>query len=741
MSQSTDQLQFPISGMHCASCAANIQRKLNKVNGVKEAQVNYGSEMATLKIETNSHLQDEIESAISSLGYTAHLKDFNQDDLDKEKQAELDHLKKTLIWSGTITLILMLGMFPGAPKFLHNPLFLLLLATPVQFVAGRRFYSGAWSALKNKTTSMDTLIALGTSVAYLYSVFALIFNQFLTSQGIDVHYYFEASASIITLVLLGKYIELTAKNQTSAAIKELMSLQATTARIWQDHDWQTIPIDKVQKSDRLLVKPGEKVPLDGEIVKGDSSIDESMLTGESFPVLKQTGDKIFGATINTSSAIEIKVTRVGADTMLSQIINMVRQAQGSKAPIQTQVDKVAAVFVPTVIILSLITFIIWMAFGPDPKFTHALVSMIAVLIIACPCALGLATPTSIMVAIGKGAKLGMLIKDASVLESAHQVKAVLFDKTGTITQGKPKVIKLVFDQQLNHNQKSQLASQILSIETLSHHPLAGAIVEHLKDYSLQSVEKFSDHPGKGVSGTIDQRNLIIGTKSFLKSNHVGLGSQIDSAFSPDKSSATVVYVAVDGKHLASLEIADEIRETSRNVVTKLKQMGISSLMVTGDNSTTAQTIAKTAGILPEHVYAKVLPDDKQATVIKSKQKYGLVAMVGDGINDAPALAQADVSIAMGSGTDVAMASAGITLLRSDLQLVPKAIFLSKATIKNINQNLIWAFGYNIILIPVAMGILYPIWGIQLRPAFAAAAMALSSVSVVLNALRLRNTKI
>jgi len=752
VADSSNILSFHVSGMHCASCASNIQRKLGKTSGVLAAQVNYANEQATIKIDNKKFNENEVTQAVESLGYTAHIGIDDTSDLaEMEREEELRELKTKLAVSSFLTLFLLIGaMFPLSPLILKNVLVMLVIATPVQFWVGKRYYKSAWSALINKTTNMDTLIALGTSVAYFYSLVVVLIkyiygSQKLLSLGIPEHVYFETSATIITLILLGKFLEIRAKGQTSQALKKLIGLQAKVAHLVEKGGKIVdVDISSVKPGDMLLVKPGEKVPVDGEIVDGETSLDESMVTGESLPVSKTIGDSVIGATINSTGSFQMKATRVGSQTMLSNIIELVKQAQGSRPPIQKTVDKVSSIFVPVVIVLSLLTFILWFTFGPEPALVRSLVSMISVLIIACPCALGLATPTSLMVGVGKGAQNGILIKNADALEVANKVTTVLFDKTGTITKGKPEVQTISFIGDLSDKEKNQIHGIINEVEKLSQHPLANAVVNYYKNsqqkLSRTKVSKFKDVSGKGISAHADGKDIYIGTLKFMDENNIKINSKIFENVEDLQSQAqTVSYVAYGKRAVAYIGIADSIKDNAREVIAKLKQIGVNSIMVTGDNLKTAQSIAAQAGI--EKVFAQVLPQDKEKKVRELRESGEIVAFAGDGINDAPALAAADVGIAMGSGTDVAIESAGITLLRSDIALVPQAINLSKITMKNIIENLIWAFGYNIVLIPVAMGILYPIWGIQLNPMLASGAMALSSVSVVANALRIKRIKL
>ncbi|MBU0576090.1 heavy metal translocating P-type ATPase [Patescibacteria group bacterium] len=743
MPKNNQTLSFHVSGMHCASCASNITRKLNKTLGVEQASVNYANEQATVTFDEKKISTEQLADAVSFLGYTAHFgSDAATDVADQERAQDLKSLKTKLVVSGILVVILIASMIPDLPMIFRNLWLLWLLATPVQFWAGKRFYQGAWSGLKNKTANMDTLVALGTSVAYFYSVLVVFFGSWLAKYGVDAHVYFEASSAIIAFILLGKFLEIRAKAQTSFAIKELLNLQAKTALVKKAGQWLELPISEVLVGDILLVKPGQKIPVDGEVVKGNTSINESMVTGESLPVSKKIGDTLVGATINRSGSIEMRATKVGNETMLANIVRLVKEAQGSRPPIQALVDTISAYFVPVVILIAIITFIGWMLIGPQPRLVFALISMINVLIIACPCALGLATPTSLMVGMGRGAKLGVLIKDAQALEVANKVKAVVFDKTGTLTEGKPVVQEAVF---IDKSQQTDILVLLKNTEELSHHPLAGALVEFASsklDRKIKdlTISNFHDVSGKGVTANVDKKQIVIGNEKLLQQQQINVSQEIIFQATKLKNKGhTVVFMSVEKHLVAIFSIADSLKKASSAVVESLSKSGITSIMLTGDNQQTAKAIAKEAGI--NEVIAEVLPADKERAIRKLREKYPVVAMVGDGINDAPALAIADVGIAMGGGTDVAIESAGVTLLRSDISLVPIAINLSKATMRNIRQNLFWAFSYNIILIPVAMGVLYPFWGVLLNPILAGAAMALSSVSVVFNALRLKTVKL
>ena len=693
----TTKKSFPIVGMHCASCAKLIERKLSKIPGVLSCAVNYGSEQAT--IEADEKVKDgDLTKAVADIGYKAIINaegEKTPDEIkEEEKGRELYRLKIKVIVSGILSSIIFIGSFPELFGFNINALVLLALATPVQFWAGWEFYLATWSGLRNRAASMDTLIAIGTTAAYGYSIFSLF--------GLVSGMYFDTAAVIITLILLGRFLEAKAKAHTSDAIKKLLGLQAKTARVIRDGREIDIPIEEVKLGDKIRVRPGEKIPVDGVIVEGESAIDESMVTGESIPVDKIAGSSVIGATINKSGTFVFKATKVGSDTMLSQIVKMVSEAQGSKAPIQRLADIVSSYFVPAVLMLAVLVFVIWFDFG---FFGFAFVNTIAVLIIACPCAMGLATPTAIMVGTGKGAGKGILIKDAGSLETLHKIKTIIFDKTGTLTKGQMILVNEVDNKHL------QIAA---SLEKNSEHPIAQAIVNRAKEkkIKLSEVSKFKALEGLGVEGIINGKRYFLG-----------------------KSKEGGVVLTINHRQLAIFKVSDEMKEGVKEVVAGLTSKGIDVWMITGDNEKVAHEIAKKAGI--KNVLAGVLPSQKKDKVKEFKD----VAFVGDGINDAPALAASSVGIAMGTGTDVAIESAGVTLLNRDIRSVLTAFNLSRVTLNVIKQNLFWAFGYNVILIPVAAGVLYPFFGLLLNPALAAFAMAASSISVVVNSLRLKTLKI
>ncbi|PIS41378.1 MAG: copper-translocating P-type ATPase [Candidatus Kerfeldbacteria bacterium CG08_land_8_20_14_0_20_42_7] len=725
------KINFYVSGMHCSSCASNIQRRLKKTDGVSEASVNYANEQAYVSYNPNEVSIKTVGQVVNSLGYKARVNEKNADDLlEKDRSKRLHALKVRLLFGVLVSFLLLLGsMLPSSPAFLQNMYVMLILATPVQIWLGKDFYASAWSAIKNKTTNMDTLVALGTSVAFGYSLVVIIFSEYFSSYGLTQHVYFETSATILTLILLGKFLETRAKGQASAAIKKLLTLQPTVAHIRKHEEWIDVSIDQVVSGDVLLVKPGEKIAVDGMVVNGMSTVNESMLTGESVPVEKKDGDEVFAATINSFGSFEMRATHVGQATKISHIIRMVREAQGSRPPIQKLVDSISSYFVPIVIGLSIVTFFIWFLVGPDPKLPHALVSMISVLIIACPCALGLATPTSLTVGIGRGAQLGILIKNSEALEVANKISLVVLDKTGTLTQGEPSV---------TYVSSTETAQIAYSLEQKSEHPLAYAIVREAKEKKIQASEviDFTAIIGRGVQGNISGEQYFLGSHEFIKEQGVKISNdQIKEIEEYESKGETVLQLARKNQFIGVISIADEVKSEARQAIKKLSALGVTSVMLTGDNPKTAESIANTVGIVEWK--ARVRPEGKAEYIKEAQRNHKIVGMIGDGINDAPALAQANVGIAMGSGTDIAMESAGITLLHGDVSLVPQAIKLAKKTMHNIIQNLIWAFGYNIILIPVAMGALYPVFGIQMNPMLASAAMALSSVSVVTNALRLK----
>jgi len=726
-----NEISLKISGMTCAACSARIEKKLNSLPGIEAAHVNLGTEQASVNYEPEVIKVADMIKAVKAMGYDAeNWESITPDRAKQEKDAEIQALRLLLLASILLSLPLVSAMFLSlfrlhvpALAFLHNQYFQLVIATPVQFIIGARFYKHAFNALRSGSANMDVLISMGTSAAYFYSMYNVFYQT--VPAGMMKDLYFEASAIIITLILLGKYLEAVAKGKTSEAIRKLAQLQPRTARVIREGREQDIPIEEVILGDLIIVRPGEKVPVDGKITLGNSSLDESMLTGESLPTDKKAGDNIYGATINKFGTFQFKATRVGKDTALAQIIKMVEDAQGSKAPIQKIADQVAGVFVPVVLGIAVLTFLSWFIGGPG--LNKALISSVAVLVIACPCALGLATPTAIMVGTGKGAENGILIKGGEHLEEAYKLNAIVLDKTGTITKGKPEVTDIISLNSLDHNEILRLAA---SAEKGSEHPLGAAIYEKGKETheNLVSPANFSALPGMGIQAVIDSEEIYIGTRTLMLEKGIEVASVEDQISALEDEGKTVMLMGMGHQLVALIAVADTLKEGSREAIADLKAMGLEVYMITGDNRRTAQAIARQVGI--DHVLAEVLPKNKAEEVTHLKDQGKIVAMVGDGINDAPALATADIGMAMGTGTDVAMEAADITLMRGDLRTIPQAIRLSRQTIRKIKQNLFWAFIYNIIGIPfAALGLLNPI--------IAGGAMAFSSVSVVTNSLSLR----
>lgn len=733
---------FPIKGMHCASCVSVTERALKKTPGVKDAVVNLATQKASVTYDEANCTPEQLASSIAETGYTLDLEEKNEELREEEKKKELADLKVKVIASLTSGALLLWGSFPGlmntAPAILQNPFIQLLLALPIQFWAGLDFYKATIPALKHRTANMDTLVALGTTVAFAYSVFVTFFPEVVMNVGLDHMAYFDVSVIVIGLILLGRYFESQAKSGTSQAIKKLIGLQAKTARVLRDGKEVDIPIDQVQIGDTLRVRPGEKIPVDGVVIEGESSIDQSFVTGESIPVDIGKGDNVIGATINKSGTFTYKATKVGSDTLLAQIIKLVEEAQGSKAPIQKLADVVSSYFVPIVIMLAFLTFGTWYIIGPDPAFLFALLNTVAVLIIACPCAMGLATPTAIMVSTGKGAEHGILFKEASSLEIANKINAIIFDKTGTLTKGKPEVTDII---PLNKATKEEVLELAASIEKGSEHSLAEAIVSHAdaQKIKITAVTKFNAIAGHGVEGTVGKKKVFFGNRRLMEREKIAFKDVSKQIEQLENEGKTVMLLATEGKLLGLVAVADTLKETAKEGVARLEKRGIEVIMITGDNERAANAIASQLGI--KRVLADVLPDQKEAEVRKLQAEGKQVAMVGDGINDAPAIAAADVGIAMGTGTDIAIEAADITLINKDLRSVAAAFDLSKKTMRTIKLNLFWAFGYNIVLIPVAMGVLYPFGGPLLNPIFASVAMASSSISVVSNSLLLKRVKI
>ncbi|MGN7165459.1 heavy metal translocating P-type ATPase [Paenibacillus cellulositrophicus] len=730
-------VDFNLEGMTCAACANRIEKGLSKLPGVTNASVNFAMETARVEYSPADISISDMQNKVKQLGYKAVTKQENKKTVDHRKQ-EIKHQKRLLLLSAILSLPLLWSMVAHfsftswiyMPEILMNPWFQLILATPVQFYVGKQFYVGAYKALRNGSANMDVLVSLGTSAAYFYSLYLTI--DWFTA-GANAHHgpslYYETSAILITLVIMGKLFESLAKGRTSEAIKSLMGLQAKTALVVRDGQEMTIPVDEVIVGDMVLVRPGDKVPVDGVVLEGTSSVDESMLTGESLPVEKTAGDAVIGATINKNGMLRIKATKVGKETALAQIIKVVEEAQGSKAPIQRVADVISGIFVPIVVGIAVVAFLVWYFLVTPGEFAEALEKAIAILVIACPCALGLATPTSIMAGSGRAAELGILFKGGEHLEQTHKIDAIILDKTGTVTKGKPELTDVFTELD-----EEDFLRFVGAAEKNSEHPLAEAIVTGIQErnISLPGTEAFEAIPGYGIQAVVEGKELLIGTRRLMEKYDVDAMHAYETMSRLEETGKTAMLVAIDKQYAGMVAVADTIKETSKEAVQRLKGMGIQVIMITGDNERTAKAIAAQVGI--DHVRAEVLPEGK-AEEVKALQAQGkTVAMVGDGINDAPALATADIGMAIGTGTDVAMEAADVTLMRGDLTSIPDAIYMSRKTMSNIRQNLFWALGYNTLGIPIAaIGLLAP-W-------VAGAAMALSSVSVVLNALRLQRVKV
>ena len=733
------QESFPVLEMTCAACATSVESMLKATAGVQDANVNFANQTALVSYDPNVVKPADLQASVRSIGYDIVVD--VEDPQAVHEAAQQEHyrkLKLRTIWALVLSFpVAVLGMF-----FMDLPYgtyVSMILSAIVIFYLGRSYFFTAWKQAKYGQVNMDTLVALSTGIAFLFSAFNTVYPEFWHQRGVHAHVYYEAAALIIAFISLGKLLEEKAKSKTSGAIKKLMGLQPSSVLSVVDGVEKVIPINEVTEGSVIVVRPGEKIPVDGIVTNGNSFVDESMISGESIPVQKTAGEKVFAGTLNQKGSFQFVAEKVGEDTVLANIIKMVRQAQGSKAPVQRLVDRVAGIFVPVVLGISVLTFIAWIVLGGENAFSHGLLTSITVLVIACPCALGLATPTAIMVGIGKGAESNILIKDAESLELAHGVNAIVLDKTGTLTQGRPTVVNSLWK---SGSDASQLKNILYSLETRSDHPLAEAVVAHIKDeqrISL-SVENFENVTGRGVKAAIDGKSYYIGNKKFLEENGVSIDSDlIQGADVWQSEGNTIVYFSDDRQAFAVFAIADKIKEGSLSAIQSLKRKGIEVHMLTGDNHGTASTIARSLGI--ENFQSDLLPSDKAEFVRKLQKSGKVVAMVGDGINDSEALAQADVSIAMGKGSDIAMDVAKITLITSDLRSVPRAISLSKKTVTTIRQNLFWAFIYNVLGIPLAAGVLYSVNGFLLDPMIAGAAMALSSVSVVGNSLRLRGADI
>lgn len=734
---------FPVLEMGCAACAIGVENILKTQKGVLNAQVNFADTSALVEFVESEVSSEQLKQAVQSGGYDLIIEETNTRELKEEAEQErLKNLKNRVIWSSLLSApVMVLGMF-----FMDMPYvnwIMMVLSAPVVFYFGRNYFITAWKQLRHGSSNMDTLVALSTGIAFIFSTFNTVYPEFWHKRGLHPHVYFEAAAVVIAFITLGKWFEERAKSHTSSALKKLMGLQPKTVRVVKGDVETDIPIAQVNVGDTIVVRPGEQIAVDGSVINGESYVDESMISGEPIAVLKTIGTKVFSGTLNQKGSFRFKAEKVGGNTVLAQIIRLVQQAQSSKAPVQKLVDKISSVFVPTVIGISVLTFIVWMILGGDNAFSHALLTSVTILVIACPCALGLATPTAIMVGVGKGAENNILIKDAESLEKAHEVNALILDKTGTITEGKPIITDMVWVQEATPEHRSIL----FSMESKSEHPLAESVVKQLQksfpDVQMLDFESYESLTGRGVNVRFQGKQYKVGSPKWI----MGLGilpppqyDKLASLFVEWQNTAKTVIIFCDEQHiLASFAIADTVKENSAKAIDTLQKQGIEVYMLTGDNYQTAQAVAKQVGLT--HFEAEVLPSDK-ADFIKKLQKSGkIVAMVGDGINDSQALAQADVSIAMGKGSDIAIDVAKMTLISSDLNLIPKALALSKQTIRTIRQNLFWAFIYNIIGIPIAAGMLYPYNGFLLNPMIASAAMALSSVSVVSNSLRLKLFKL
>ena len=739
VANSNSKIEFRITGMHSPHCEGIIKKSLGKLNGVSRVEVSFVKQRVYVEYDASLINSSQLKKTIENAGYGAFIITESKDVEKEARIKELKSLKQKLIIGSVLSILILFGSlrdyFPGVPEtFLMNWYVQFILTLPVQFYVGSQFYKGFWAALKNKSADMNSLIAIGTSAAFIYSAIATFFPNIL-GETVEKAVYYDTAALIITLIILGRYLEAIAKGHTSDAIRKLIGLQAKTARVIRNRKEVVIPINEVILGDVIFIKPGEKIPVDGIIIEGNSSIDESMITGESIPVEKKKGDIVIGATINKNGVFKFRATKIGKDTMLAQIIKLVENAQSSKAPIQRLADKVSGIFVPIVVVIAILTFIIWNFFGPAPAFTFALVNFVSVLIIACPCALGLATPTAIMVGTGKGAEFGILIKKAEALETAHKVNTVVFDKTGTLTKGKPEVTDII-----SFTKESEVLKFAGMIEKNSEHPLAESILNKAKENKIKlgKVTNFKAIPGHGVKAKFRNKAILLGNRKLMRDNKIKINKFETKIKDLEEQGKTVVILSVNKKVIGLIAVADTIKDSARETVRRLQRMRKQVYMITGDNERTAKAIAKQLGI--NYVLAEVLPEDKANEIKRLQSKKRIVAMIGDGINDSPALAQADVGIAIGSGTDVAIETGDIVLIKSDLRDVVTAIDLSSYTIKKIKQNLFWAFIYNSAGIPIAAGVLYPFTGFLLNPVIAALAMAFSSVSVVSNSLVMKSYK-
>lgn len=739
--QQAKKVSLPVTGMSCASCAVSVETMVGSQAGVLQASVNYANQTLRLSFDPEQIALTDIQKTVEELGYGLIIEE--EDSYQQQQDSQQNHyqaLKKKTIAAAILTIpVFIIGMF-----FMDLPYgnwIMMVLSAPVLFYYGRSFFINAFRQARHGNANMDTLVSLSTGIAYAFSVFNTIAPQFWHARGLQPHVYFEAAAVVIVFIMLGKLLEEKAKSNTSSAIKKLMGLQAKTVWLVEADQEREVRVDEVQQGDIVLVRSGDKIPVDGEVVQGSSFVDESMISGEPVPVAKHKGEKVYAGTINQKGSFRFRAEKVGRETMLAQIIRMVQEAQGSKAPVQKLVDKIAGIFVPIVIAIALLSFVAWLILGGDDALTHGLLALVTVLVIACPCALGLATPTAIMVGMGKGAENGILIKDAESLELGHKVNAVILDKTGTITEGKPAVTDIHWASEVKHRMHD-LQTIMLSMELQSEHPLAEAVVRHLKEQKVKSIEldHFDSLTGRGVQAALQGQTFYLGSHQLMADKSLKVKQELaESAEKWQHEAKTVIFLAEGAEAVAILAISDQIKSGSASAIAALQAKGIEVYMLTGDNRHTAGSVAKQVGIT--HYKAEVLPTDKADFVKELQAKGKVVAMVGDGINDSQALAQADVSVAMGKGSDIAIDVAKITLLTSDLQQLPRALKLSGKTVMAIRQNLFWAFIYNLVGIPIAAGLLYPFYGFLLDPMIAGAAMALSSVSVVANSLRLKAQKL
>lgn len=734
------RLSFPVKGMHCAGCVAKVERALRGVEGVAEANVNLATERATVWVDPGAPGLPAMRQAVEGVGYTIPTeiaRTAESEKSDREARAAEDRRLRLKVWVGAVLSVpVLIGsmheVFPWAPAWLAHPWLLWALTTPVQFWVGGQFHAGFIRELRHRSASMDTLVSLGTNAAYFFSVAVTLWPHAFMAAG--AMHYFEASALLMTFLVTGRWLEARARGGTSEAIRRLIALAPRTARVVRAGREDDVAIGEVAVGDLVRVRPGERVAVDGEVVEGSSSVDESMLTGESMPVAKEPGSSVVGGSVNRTGSFTFRATRVGASTVLAQIIRLVEEAQGSKAPIQRLADRVASIFVPIVLVIAALTFLVWLWLGPSPSFVYALTNAVGVLVIACPCAMGLATPTAIMVGTGRGAELGVLVRNAAALELLHKASVMVFDKTGTLTTGRPAVTDVVAAPGVAPDEILALAA---AAEQGSEHPLGEAIVSHAKSQGLAMpvVSGFGAVPGQGVEARAADGVILAGSARLMSARGIDVSALAGKAAEFAAAGKSTVFVAFSGRVQGLVAVADTLKPEASRVAAALRALGLEVVMLTGDNQITAEAIARQAGV--ESVLAEVLPDRKAEEIKRLQANGRVVAMVGDGINDAPALAQASVGIAMGSGTDVAIEAADVTLMRSDLGGVATAVLLSRRTIQIIRENLAWAFGYNLLLVPVAAGVLYPVWGITLSPILAGMAMALSSVSVVLNSLRLR----